>query len=145
MKVQITKYKVQSDMEMKLLFEQPCYEMSPNGRLHWGKKARLVSKVRTSSKLLTLCVVRNYPEFEGFVPNVYDIVWYYSRGPEPDEDNVVARLKPILDGCADALRVNDRGWHLGALERVKVKAADPLSGKVEIVLRYELRDTKDEL
>lgn len=119
--------------KMQLLFEQPCYEMSPNGRLHWGQKARLVRKVRTSSKLLTLAVVRAYAEFEGFEPNEYDITWYYTYGVEPDEDNVVARLKPILDGCADALKVNDRDWHLGVLERVKVKAADPLSGKVQVV------------
>lgn len=122
---------------MQLLFEQPCYDMSPNGRLHWGKKARLVRKVRTSSKLVTLAVVRAYPEFDGFEPTVYDIVWYYSRGVEPDEDNVVARVKPVLDGCADALKVNDRDWHLGTLSRVKVGTKDALAGRVEITLRRE--------
>lgn len=25
--------------EMRLLFDQPCYEMSPNGRLHWGQRS----------------------------------------------------------------------------------------------------------
>ena len=122
---------------MSLLFDQPSYELSLNGRLNWRQKASMVRKVRTTAKLLTLAVVRAYPEFEGFEPNEYDITWYYTYGVEPDEDNIVGRCKSLLDGMADALKVNDRGWHLNRIRRIRVGAKVPLSGRVEIVLRKE--------
>ena len=123
--------------EMRLLFEQPCYELSANGRCHWRKKAALVRKVRGAAKLMTLAVKRSYYEFDGFVPVVYDVTWYYSRGVAPDEDNLVGRCKALLDGVADALGVDDRGWHLGVVSRVKVGMRDALAGRVEITLRSE--------
>lgn len=123
--------------EMRLLFDQPSYELSLNGRLTWRQKAGMVRKVRTTAKLLTLAEVRAYPEFEGFEPNVYDITWFFSYGVEPDEDNIVGRCKSLLDGMADALKVNDRGWHLGIIRRIRVRAKNPLRGRMEITLRSE--------
>jgi hypothetical protein len=37
---------------------------------------------------------------------------------KPDVDNVVARLKPLIDGCAQAFGINDRELELGRVRRV---------------------------
>ena len=121
--------------ELRLLFEQPPLEVGPNGRLHWAKKARVVKGLRVRAKLVTLAVVHAYPEFEGFRPSWYDIEWFYTYGVEPDEDGIIGRCKALLDGIADALKVNDRTWHVGRVMRTKVGANDALGGKVEIRLR----------
>lgn len=120
--------------ELRLLFEQPPLEVGPNGRLHWAKKARVVKKLRERCRLVTLSVVNAYPEFDGFVPGVYDIEWFYTYGVEPDADNILGRCKALLDGVADALKVNDRSWQVGNIVRTKVEAKDPFSGKVVLIL-----------
>ena len=121
--------------ELRLLFEQPPLEVGPNGRLHWAKKARVVKGLRERANLVTLAVVHAYPEFEGFCPSVYDIEWYYTYGAAPDADGVIGRCKALLDGIADALKVNDRTWDVGRVMRTKVGSNDALSGKVEMRLR----------
>ena len=140
--VQITKYKVQSDMdtgsELRFMFRQPPYGIGPNGRLHWGQKARLVAQVRGAAKLVALSVLRKCVGGDAwFVPRVYDVVWFYSRGVEPDADNVVGRCKPILDGCADAFGVDDRWWRLGEVRRVKVACGAAEAGHVVVVFHDE--------
>ena len=119
--------------QMRLLFTQPPYAMGANGRLHWARKARLVKAKRAEARLVALAALRQFDCFSDFTPRVYDVYWYYARGVEPDEDNVLSRCKALLDGCADALRVNDRSWHLGQIHRVKVGTRDALAGRVELV------------
>ena len=130
--------------EMRLLFNKPAYALGANGRMTWRQKAAAVEKVRRSAKLMTVSVRNSYLELEHFVPREYDITWYYT-GVEQDVDNVVSRCKALLDGIADALKVNDRFWELGRVRRVKVRRADALAGKVEIVMKDELQYTKDVL
>lgn len=54
-----------------------------------------------------------------FVPLGYKIVWPY-KGVCPDADNVVARMKHVLDGCALAFNVNDRDMDLLGVERLRI-------------------------
>jgi hypothetical protein len=61
--------------------------------------------------------------------------WFYKRGVPPDVDNVVARLKPLLDGCAQAFGVNDRDFEDITVRRVKTLAAD--AGTVTLVFDTE--------
>lgn len=54
-----------------------------------------------------------------FRPLGYRIVWPY-KGTCPDADNVVARMKHVLDGCALAFNLDDRDLDLLGVERVRV-------------------------
>lgn len=54
-----------------------------------------------------------------FVPLGYRIIWPY-KGVRPDADNVVARMKHVLDGCALAFNLNDRDLDLFGVERVRL-------------------------
>lgn len=52
-----------------------------------------------------------------FTPLGYRIIWPY-KGTRPDADNIVARIKNNLDGCAMAFNVNDRDLDLLGVERL---------------------------
>lgn len=123
------------EKKLRLMFEQPSTEIGPNGRLHWTRKFAQVRKLRQKCKLLTLQVLHAYPEFSGFRPKTYDIEWFYTYGVEPDEDNILGRCKGMLDGIADALKMDDRLWHFGNIVRTKVSASDPFSGKVVLIFK----------
>lgn len=59
-----------------------------------------------------------------FTPTAYKIIWPY-KGTMPDADNVVARMKHILDGCAMAFDINDRDLDLLGVERIHVSKKNP--------------------
>lgn len=54
-----------------------------------------------------------------FVPLGYRIIWPY-KGACPDADNVVARMKHVLDGCALAFNMDDRDLDLFGVERARI-------------------------
>lgn len=58
-----------------------------------------------------------------FKPLGYRIIWPY-KTIRPDADNVVARCKSVLDGCAMAFNVNDRDFELLGVDRVKLTKWD---------------------
>lgn len=58
-----------------------------------------------------------------YVPLGYRIIWPY-KGTCPDADNVVARMKHVLDGCALAFNLNDRDLDLLGVERVRLVKGD---------------------
>lgn len=61
-----------------------------------------------------------------FVPRGYRIIWpYKTRTWMPDVDNVVARCKSVLDGCAMAFNINDRDLELRGVQRRLLKKGDP--------------------
>lgn len=51
----------------------------------------------------------------------YLIYWYYNRGPAPDPDNVVARLKSTIDGICDYFGINDRNLEISRVSSSKDK------------------------
>lgn len=134
-------------MEMRLLFKQPPAVLRPNAsapldlraarRVH-GMRLQAKKRLRLQAKLMVLSVLRRDPEiWQGFVPVRYDVTWYYWAGVGPDEDNVVASCKALLDGCADGFGINDRVLRFGSVNRVRVKLADARAGYLEICFRAE--------
>lgn len=61
---------------------------------------------------------------EGWRPIRYDVTWFYWGGTGPDADNALASCKAYLDGCADALGVNDRVLDCAGIHRVKDRQQD---------------------
>ena len=114
-------------------FAQPAADYRPNGGGNRWRRARLAKKMRQEAYLVALAQLREEPlRWAAFCPRVYDLVWYFWAGPGPDEDNVVASCKALLDGCADALGVNDRKLHLGEVHRVRVQRRSPKAGRLLI-------------
>lgn len=97
-------------------------------RMRRKAEVRADARVRAEEVLQVMGVER-------FVPCCVDVRWFY-RGVCPDVDNVVARLKPLLDGCADAFGVDDRCLELGRVQRVH--ALGELGCEVELVFSDEL-------
>jgi hypothetical protein len=121
------------DDYMRLLFRQPPWVLRPNGRGHWGERARVAKRLRVQARLMAMAVLRkDSAAWEGWVPASYDITWFFWAGLGPDADNVVASCKALIDGCADAFGVNDRELELGHVCRVKVKRCDVRAGYVNI-------------
>lgn len=89
----------------------PPKELSPNYRGHWAPIARAKQSYRSAARLLTrsaLAKARGYSQF-GAVRLSYE--FHPPAARAYDRDNLAARMKAATDGIADALNVNDRGFH----------------------------------
>lgn len=55
-----------------------------------------------------------------FHPAAYFVAWCY-KGVPKDVDNIVACLKGYLDGCCDAMGIDDRTLELAGVSRIHTK------------------------
>jgi hypothetical protein len=73
---------------------------TPNRRLHWAAKARSNAEWRRWTKLAALAAIRSsgmadeYPLRSVLVEPTF----YFPTNRRRDEDNLLASLKPVLDG-----------------------------------------------
>lgn len=82
----------------------PPASLSGHNKGHWRSKSSVVSKHREWARLATM-------EAQPAVPAEGDIaigIEFYPPDRRSDRCNFPNRMKPYLDGVADALRVNDR-------------------------------------
>jgi hypothetical protein len=102
-------------------------EMTPNGRLHWRKKAKLTAQVRGEAKLATQSWL-NTPgsglsAFCGDTtsPVTLDVEIEWPKGRKTlDDDNAKASLKTIIDGMSDALWFGqDKHVTLGTVKQTR--------------------------
>lgn len=126
---------------------RPGRVLSPNSRSHWAAKQRVVREARGRARLLVLKALgeggagcpassdlvqgRSTPRLRASeTPALrYEVRWFY-KGACPDADNCLASCKAYLDGCADALGVDDRTLECAGIHRVHDKGR---AGTVEIV------------
>ena len=84
----------------------PPKECSPNWRGHWTKKAKAVQLYRAAAKYCALNASEStrpgYEKAEVSISLVVRDSRYYR-----DPDNMVASLKPAIDGCVDAGIIRD--------------------------------------
>lgn len=93
--------------------------LKPNGRAHWAQKARAVKKARAVARMAMRSVmVQNGVTAADVKLRGYKLTWWY-KGVCPDADNCLASCKAYLDGCCDALGVNDRVLDCSGIHRVK--------------------------
>lgn len=116
------------DFVLSVALSRPGRVLSPNSRSHWSAKQRAVREARGRARLLMLKERRDAEELcllpEGWRPMRYDVTWFYWGGTGPDADNALASCKAYLDGCADALGVNDRVLDCAGIHRVKDRQQD---------------------
>ena len=84
----------------------PPSECSPNYRGHWAKRAKAVKALREAAMLCALNDSRfarpEYDKAEVSITLVVRDARYYR-----DPDNMIASLKPAIDGCVDAGIIKD--------------------------------------
>ena len=93
---------------MELALPWPSKDLSPNARVHWRKRAKAAADARALAKLAARAT--------GWRPGT-DLpegrlhLWIDFYPPTrrlPDDDNMLARVKPYRDGIADALGIDDK-------------------------------------
>lgn len=94
----------------------PPRELSQNFRGHWAPIAQAKKSYRTAARLLTrsaLAKADGYSQFHG-VRLSYE--FHPPAARAYDRDNLAGRMKPATDGIADALNVNDNGFHFAPVQ-----------------------------
>ena len=115
---------------LRVVLPWPAYGLSPNARLHWAVKRKLVlvaSRVAFAAVYSKTAGRRAVPD--GRIG--YRCTFFPPDRRARDEDNLIASLKSSLDGIAQALRIDDKCFHL--LEPA-VREPDRPHGHVEIDL-----------
>ena len=98
---------------MELILPWPSKDLSPNARVHWRKRAKAAADARALAKPAAWAT--------GWLPGI-DLpegrlhLWIDFYPPTrrlPDDDNMLARVKPYRDGIADGVfRPNDLMDHI---------------------------------
>jgi len=125
-------------MNLTLNFPHPPAALSPNSKVPLrphaaagmnARKMRAKMDTRNAAFVRALAATQAFPQ-RNFPARSVSVVWYYKLGVAPDVDNVVARLKPILDGCAQAFGINDRD--LESITVRREKTLGPLAGTLDL-------------
>lgn len=100
----------------------PPRELSPNARIHWGKKSRATKNYRAEAVIATQAAFgaayRAPNETE--IPVIITFHPPDSRGR--DDDNIIASFKAARDGIAQAMRTDDK-WF-----RPRYQFGEPVNG-----------------
>jgi hypothetical protein len=130
-------------MKLEIEFPHPDKVLSPNtqvpltargARVHNLKRVEAKKKAREGAFLRAFAATLSLPQ-RNFPAREVSVTWYY-KGIIPDFDNVVARLKPLIDGCAMAFGINDRDLELGRVRRVHTLGKN--AGKLFLIFDTEL-------
>ena len=98
--------------------------LTPNGRVHWRTRSKLVQEARNTARLATLEVVNPNDPYECFQTSHWPLTLHYVIGlgkgrRKLDDTNAVAAMKSIEDGIADVLGMDDRHFRLGSMHQVR--------------------------
>ncbi|OJH80123.1 MAG: hypothetical protein BSK19_07585 [Stenotrophomonas maltophilia] len=92
----------------ELILPWPSKDLSPNGRVHWRRKAKATKLARQ-----TAVVLAHEAGWRALhLPTGRLYLWldfYQAPGKAlPDDDNMIRRFKPYRDGIAQVLGIDDR-------------------------------------
>jgi crossover junction endodeoxyribonuclease RusA len=89
-----------------IILPLPSPKLSPNARIHWAQRSKLVKAARTTARLLAQAQgiskatpIRSYR---------LRFIWRDKR--RHDRDNASASCKAYCDGIADATEQDDSDW-----------------------------------
>lgn len=85
----------------------PDKRLSPNARLHWSKKARVVKQAREDAAWWAIHAGVKPSKAKSL--NVV-ITFIPPDARRRDDDNLIGMMKPARDGIADVIRVDDSQW-----------------------------------
>lgn len=125
-----------TDRNQVVSYPWPPRELSPNARVHWAKKARIVKQYREVCRLLSKHVRHIYrPEDRPSLIIVFDPPDNRRR----DTDNMIASVKSLIDGIADAIGRDDSIFTI----RYRKNAIHTKGGSVEVVFGVADDDVLD--
>lgn len=105
----------------------PPKELSPNARVHWGKRSKLAKTYRETCRLL--CKQTGVTAPAGRALLVLEFVPPDRR--RRDDDNMVSSFKAGRDGLADALGIDDSQF----IMRFSVSDTPVKGGTVRVQIR----------
>jgi len=86
----------------------PVRKLSPNARVHWAEKAKLVRASRKVAHLAALEAL-NLRKPPGWLKAKMEIRAFFKTRNFPDPDNLTASMKSSIDGIADSgIIANDK-------------------------------------
>lgn len=95
-----------SEDSVRLTLPWPDKHLSPNARLHWSRKSRLVKLARQAAWGAVLEARGRAPALRG---ERLHLTWVFCPPDRRrrDMDNIIGSLKATADGIADALHFDD--------------------------------------
>ena len=99
---------------LTLQFDQmPPAALSPNSRLHFRRKAKIVKEWRELTHLTTMVAIQRQRIRGKWERAIWSPIFTWPDRRRRDEDNACSRCKPLLDGIVDAgLIPDDDKYHL---------------------------------
>lgn len=91
----------------ELVLPWPSKDLSPNARTHWAKRAKAAKAQREQARLLAIAAGWRGAALPDGRLHLW-IDFYPPTKRLPDDDNMLARIKPARDGIADALGIDDK-------------------------------------
>jgi len=88
-------------ISITILLPLPTRDLSPNARIHWAKRAKLVKASRKVAGLASLEAL-NLRKPPGWLKAKMEVKAYFKTLTFPDPDNFIASLKSSIDGIADS-------------------------------------------
>ena len=128
-------------MIIPVTFGWPSADLSPNARVHWARLALAKKKARMEGHFSARIALKR----QGYgLANPYQlpqselsvsaqVTFYPPNLVRRDVDNFIARIKPHLDGIADAIGADDSKWTWAA----PVMAAPQKPARVVVTLTVE--------
>lgn len=83
----------------------PPRDLHPNARVHWTRKARATKAAREAAQWLS----NAYGPIEADSISA-TITFYPPDNRRRDIDGMLSACKPLIDGVADSLEVDDSKW-----------------------------------
>jgi crossover junction endodeoxyribonuclease RusA len=90
----------------------PGRSLSPNGRVHWRKKASAVRAAKNEASLAAYQALGRCPGWSLADRLKVTIRAHPAVARQRDDDNLIASCKPFRDGIADRLGVDDSRFDL---------------------------------
>jgi crossover junction endodeoxyribonuclease RusA len=108
----------------------PSPKLSPNARIHWAQRSKLVKAARTTARLLA--------QAQGVSPatpiHSYRLRFIWKDKRRHDRDNSSAQCKAFLDGIADATGQDDADWLFYGVEFGEPDKRNP---RIEVIIETD--------
>lgn len=98
--------------------------LTPNGRVHWRIKARLVREAHETTHWAMHEVVDLNDPYECFQTSQWPLTLHYVIGhgkgrQKLDDDNAIGAMKALRDAIASALGIDDKHLVTGSMSQVR--------------------------
>lgn len=99
---------MQADRALELVLPWPSKDLSPNGRVHWSRKAKATKHARQTAVVLAHEAGWRALQLPAGKLHLW-VSFHQAPGKAlPDDDNMLGRFKAYRDGIAQALGIDDK-------------------------------------